>query len=339
MKHVVVSEDLREFEIHPPKLLNKYLSIVEEEIKNLVKKWDLKSTVCPGCKSKEKNIAFKKYGMSYAECKKCKTLYATPRPSEDEISDYYKTSESMDFWNQHFYKETILPRKRVIFRPRALWIVNLTEKYFTNPEHFIDVKAKYYEFIEELNSLNLFRDITLVDPLIDFKQYPGIKDGTKIVEQRVEHLQNKDLQANAISLFEVIDGISNPEQFIKKTKNLLTETGLLFITTSTISGFDMQTLWDHSKNIYPLDHINLFSTEGIRKLLNRCGFEIVELSTTGQLDLEIVKNTLKNNPDLEVSRFIRYLIENRDETTHRVFQDFLQRFNLSSHLRIAARKK
>jgi hypothetical protein len=33
------------------------------------------------------------------------------------------------------------------------------------------------------------------------------------------------------------------------------------------------------------------------------------------------------------------MLNNRDENTHRSFQEFLQYFKLSSHVRIAARKK
>ncbi len=73
-------------------------------------------------------------------------------------------------------------------------------------------------------------------------------------------------------------------------------------------------------------------------LFEKNGFEIVELSTPGQLDVELVKNSLKNDKNINLSRFMSYLIEKRDEYVHRSFQEFLQRNNLSSHVRIAARK-
>ena len=119
---------------------------------------------------------------------------------------------------------------------------------------------------------------------------------------------------------------------------MLIKNGLLFLTTSTISGFDLQLLWDKSKNIFPIDHMNLFPIEGITKLINDNEFKIIELSTPGQLDIEIVKNAIKQNKNIDVPRFISYFIENRDENDHRAFQDFLQMSRLSSHLRIVAQK-
>ena len=74
-------------------------------------------------------------------------------------------------------------------------------------------------------------------------------------------------------------------------------------------------------------------------MFKRNGFEIIELSTPGQLDVDLVKNAIKNNPNLKISRFVTYLLQKRDEDSHRSFQEFLQRYKLSSHVRIAAIKK
>jgi len=339
MKRVVISDDFKEFEIHPPELFDKYLEITEKELGSLLKKWDLFDINCPACDSQKKEIMFNKFGMEYAECKNCKTLFVTPRPSDENIQDYHKSSKAMSFWKEHFYKETVFDRKRIMFRPRALWVVNVTENYFNKPEWFIDVKSKYVEFIEEIRNLDLFENNIILDPLIDANRLPKREEGLEVVNKKIEVYSKEFASANAISALEVIDRMSNPEQFIKNARSMLVDDGLLFLTASAISGFDLQILWDRSKSIFPLDHINLFSIEGITKLLEKNGFEIIELSTPGQLDLEIVKNAMKTYSDLKLPRFISYLIEKRDENAHREFQDFLQRFNLSSHLRIAAQKK
>ena len=42
-------------------------------------------------------------------------------------------------------------------------------------------------------------------------------------------------------------------------------------------------------------------------------------------------------PDLKLPEFIEYLIKNRDAKTHNEFQQFLQKNNLSSHIRVIAR--
>lgn len=338
MKRVVLSENLKEFEIHPPKLFDKYRDITKNELQLYIKKWDLFDIDCPACNSKQKKIVFNKFGMNYAECKNCKTLYVTPRPSDNEISEYYRTSKAMSFWNDHFYKDTILDRKKIVFKSRALWIVSLTEKYFKKPKQFIDIKSKYHEFIGEINNFDIFQNKIILDPLININASTNGYKAIKVINQHIETVSSKGFNANAITAFEVIDRISNPRGLIQKTRSMLVEDGLLFLTMPTISGFDLQILWDHSKSIFPIDHMNLFSIEGIKELINNCGFKIIELSTPGQLDIEIVKNAMITHPDLKIPRFVSYLIENRDENAHRSFQDFLQMYGLSSHVRIASQK-
>jgi hypothetical protein len=338
MRRVVISEDFREFEIHPTDLFDKYLEITKNELQSYLKEWNLLEINCPACNSDQKKPAFNKFGMDYVECEKCKTLYVTPRPSDEDISLYYKNSKAMTFWKENFYKETLQSRERAIFRPRALWVVSLTEEFFKKPQQFIDVKFKYGGYIEEINKLDLFQNRIILDPTIKPPEFFNEQKGLEIIDKPIDTISDGEFNANTVSALEVIDRISNPRSFIEKVSTFLIDGGLLFSTTSTISGFDLQILWDRSKNIYPLDHLNLFSIEGINELFTNCGFEIIELSTPGQLDFEIVKNAIKADPNIELPRFISYLIEHRDENTHRAFQDFLQRFRLSSHTRIAARK-
>ena len=71
-----------------------------------------------------------------------------------------------------------------------------------------------------------------------------------------------EINANVVSTFGYIDRVFNPKEFLKNIKSILLENGLLFVTTSSISGFDLQVLWQNSKSIFPPDRINLFSIEG-----------------------------------------------------------------------------
>jgi len=73
--------------------------------------------------------------------------------------------------------------------------------------------------------------------------------------------------------------------------------------------------------------------------LTEAGFEVIELSTPGRVDVEIVRNVLKSNPDILMPEFIQYILKNRDERTWHSLQDFLQQNRLSSYVRVAARKK
>jgi len=65
---------------------------------------------------------------------------------------------------------------------------------------------------------------------------------------------------------------------------------------------------------------------------------LLELSTPGQLDVELVQHALQADPSISVPGFVRYLLHERDALAHADFQAFLQKHRLSSHVRVAAKK-
>lgn len=340
MRRVVVSDDYRELEIWPSESFDKYLEITEKEVERLlIEKGNLVDVPCPACDSNRRRKGFNKFGLEYVECMDCKTLYVSPRPSEENINRYFTESEATVFWHSHVVKETVKGRIGHLFRPRAVWVANLTEQYFEKPSVFVDINSMYNEFLEEIDKLDLFKNKIILNPAVDIAESIKEEKGFEVINKSIMSVDSNEINANAVTAFAVFDHVFNVEIFLKAVKSLLTDKGLLFFTTSTISGFDLQVLWNNSKTIFPLDKINLLSIEGIVKLLERCGFEIIELSTPGQLDVELVKNAMENNDKLQVPRFISYFLKNRDENAHRSFQEFLQQFKLSSHVRVAARRK
>lgn len=340
MRRVVMSDDYRELEIWPSKSFDRFLEITKKQVKRLlIDKGNLIDVSCPACNSDKKKTGFNRFGLEYVECMDCKTLYISPRPIEEDINRYFIDSKAIEFWRSHVVKQTLKGRITHLFSPRALWVANLTEQYFKNPVVFVDINSRYNEFLEEIDKLNLFKNKIILEPEVDIAESLNEERGFKLINKFIASVYPNEINANAATAFAVIDRVFNPEEFLKAVKSLLVDGGLLFFTASTISGFDLQVLWEDSKTIFPPDHINLLSIEGIVKLLERCGFEIIELSTPGQLDVELVKNAMRNNDKLEVPRFVSYFLNNRDENAHRSFQEFLQQFKLSSHVRVAARRK
>jgi hypothetical protein len=80
------------------------------------------------------------------------------------------------------------------------------------------------------------------------------------------------------------------------------------------------------------------SVEGVEKLLTRNGFEMEELSTPGELDVDIVLNSIGENKEIELPRFIRQIVHSSNEELKKNFQKFLKENRLSSHIRAIARR-
>lgn len=341
MKNVVFTDTGRQIEFRPNTIFEKYLKLTESDIKKEFKdRKKLTASSCPACKSTKNKKAFVKIGFQYVECQNCRTVYMNPHPNDRDIKEHFLSSPSAHFWQGTFLRATMDKRKEKIYYPRLQWIVDMAEEYLSGPKNIADFNSRSVDYIAYLLSSEYFDNRIIINPYFSIDDIKDEELRSNVLE--AFNLRKMLADKNLISIataFEVLDCTSDVDALMKTMKSVLCDGGLCFITTISISGFDLQTLWENSKSIFPLDRINAFSQEGLKLLFKRHGFEMLEYSTPGVLDLDIVENELKKNPKLQVPRFLKSVLESNDEQLKQDFQNFLQSNKLSSFVRIVARKK
>ena len=330
---------MKESEIRPQDLFNRYLELARRDAETFLQfKDEFVAVNCPACDSTTQLPGVEKLGYSYVLCGECGTLYLSPRPPANRLEAYYRDAESVKFWSTHFYKQTIEARREKMFRPRAQLVGELaTRLALVAPDVFVDVGAGYGIFLEEVARLGAFRTVTGIEPNPEMAKICR-KRGFEITEKPAEAIVAGDIQADFAASFEVLEHVFDPLNFISAIRRLLKPKGIVVLTTLTVSGFDIQVLWEHSKSIYPPHHINLISVEGMERLIDRAGLRLVELSTPGQLDVDIVMNAAKENPTLALPRFVGSLLRAGNQNVRQEFQRFLSQNRLSSHIRVVAEK-
>ncbi|MDA0747516.1 MAG: class I SAM-dependent methyltransferase [bacterium] len=330
---------MKEAEIRPQDLFKQYLALAREDAETFFDFGRFVNVACPACGSVPSRPAFEKYGFQYVVCDHCGSLYNSPRPTPEMFEDYYKKGKAVEFWGSDFYRVTAESRREKMFRPRAELIAQLVKDQGGAARGtFLDIGSGYGIFGEEMRRLGCFEQVVGVEPS------PGLAEicrgkGFEVIEKYAEDLSAEDADCRVAAAFEVLEHVFDPYTFLSGVRRVLKENGLLVFTTLTISGFDLQVLWQESNSIHPPHHINLLSVEGLQAVVERSGFELVELSTPGKLDIDIVSNALKDNPDLQLPGFVSYLLHHRGEKTRTEFQQFLQNHCLSSHVRVIARKR
>ena len=138
-------------------------------------------------------------------------------------------------------------------------------------------------------------------------------------------------------LLESLDRVDDPVALLHAVHQRLVPGGLLFVTALVASGFDMAVLGLRNLYLYPPDRTNCFTLQGLQSVLERAGFGLLEVSTPGVLDLEIVQAHRRQDPALALSAFEEQLLA-VDQETREAFQAFLQQQRLSSFARLVARK-
>jgi SAM-dependent methyltransferase len=329
---------MKEFEIRPRELFDAYLELSRRDGEIFFSDVDRFVAIpCPACQSERGGEAFRKHGFPYRQCETCGTLYVSPRPTAEMIDRFYRESASSKFWAERFFPETAPARRARIFRPRAVMIRDLLDRYgIPSPRVLLDIGSGYGLFLEEM------RDVGGLEQLIGIEPNPHLARATRekgfpVIERAVEEVAAGQVRAAVAVSFEVFEHLFDPGAFLRHIRGLLLTDGLLIFTTLTVSGFDLQVLWDRSKSISPPHHLNFLTTEGLEILVRRSGFTPVTIATPGELDVDIVRNMLEEDPALPLPRFFHTLLDRRGPEAWAAFQRFLQEHRLSSHVRVVAR--
>ena len=114
--------------------------------------------------------------------------------------------------------------------------------------------------------------------------------------------------------------------------------GILVLTCPNFEGFDTLVLKELSDTI-DHEHLNYFNPRSISLLLRKIGFEIIEISTPGKLDAELVrKKALNKKINLDNQLFLKTILIDEWERLGAKFQNFISENLLSSHLWIVSQK-
>jgi hypothetical protein len=249
----------------------------------------------------------------------------------DDLDGFYASSEAIQYWNLTIAQDTAPARRQFILSPRATWVLDTAGIHGQDQGACVDFYTKYPAYIEELAANAAFSKIMTRKPAVDLTKWYNA--GT------LEEVVSVDaMSVSVITAFEVLERLFDPFSFLNHLNEILLPGGLAFITTLSISGFDFRLLGGRARNLLPPTHLTLLSYEGIQFLVERSGFELLELSTPGRLDVALVLDALKRNPEMKLPPVIDAILLRRPEQVHEAFQDFLQRANLSSHVWVVAMK-
>lgn len=295
------------------------------------------SVSCPACGAEDTTDFGIKDEIKYVVCNQCETVYTNPRPSQSLIHEFYVTSKSYAYWNDFIYPTTECIRREKIIRPRIQFLLHVLKKHkYLSNGVFIEVGAGFGSFCEELKSLKLFSRIIAIEPFPKYAESCRNKQ-LEVIQLPIEKINERGI-ADVIASFEVIEHLFNPVSFIENCYRLLKPNGLLYLSCPNIKGFDISILHLLSTTIGE-GHYNYYHPKSISLLLERLGFEVIEIATPGNLDCGLVRNlVLDGTVDLKNQPFLQEVLINRWAELGQPFQTFLADNKLSSHMVILCRK-
>ncbi len=333
MKTVVLTNDLAPSDIIGSKLYEQYVKLLEKDIKTYF--FDPKTLVdvpCTGDKNGQGVNIFEKFGLMYQKSTTCQSCYVNPRPKAELLEQFYAESKACQFWREETFK---LPDARLYYLcgSRAQWVMECVDEYLSGPLTALDYETKYPNLITHLNVERAFNNMIVFKPKL--YEHIHLLPNDVVIAKECKDVTD---QVDVVTAFETIERMFDPNVLFSDASQFCRQGGLLLFTTASCTGLEYQVLGKDAPNLNPINRMNLLSIEALTDHVEKAGFEILELSTPGRLDVDIVKQVLVKNKDLKADSFWRYIFESRGEKTWQGLQNFLQENRLSSHVRIAARK-
>jgi len=134
--------------------------------------------------------------------------------------------------------------------------------------------------------------------------------------------------------FELFEHLHDPASFFVHLNSIMNPGDLFLFTTLSGTGVDIQVLWEHSKSVSPPHHLNFLNPNSVPLLLERCGFETLEITTPGKLDIDIMMNSREHVK----YRFWQTFLDTASESDIDQWQQIVTDTGWSSHMMTVCRK-
>ena len=333
-----MSGRFQENDIRPAEFATRQQAAMRADIDYLLSfQQEFVAVPCPACAERCPELEFEKYALTYQRCLNCRSLYISPRPRPDHLELFYQNTQNYAFWNQYIFPASEVARRERIFRPRAARVREICERLRVTPERLVEVGAAFGTFCEEIAKLGFVQEIIAVEPTPDLAQTCRDK-GLNIIEQPIEKVALPDESLDVVCAFEVLEHLFSPADFLHKLHRLLKPGGLVVLTNPSCDGLDVVVSPQHSSTV-DAEHLNYLNPSSMAVLFRRTGFELLEVTTPGQLDVELVRKMfLEQQLKRPDHPFLYQVLVDHWESSGARFQSFLAENLLSSHMWTVARK-
>lgn len=237
------------------------------------------------------------------------------------------------------------------------------ESYFNKPDDqeygYVDydrdkepLRKLFIRYIEKFESLTSGRRILDVGAatgyFLDLAKARGWQTfGTEISDYAAKEAQSRGHKMivaplteitgekyDVITMWDVLEHVSNPVEYVRAAKNLLSDNGVLAINTVDTSSLWARMMKGKWHLVVPPEHISFLSKQNLRELLEREGYEVLSIKKPSKLfSLPYIFNTLYHWQGLGIWRhFARF-------TDRPLFRWIFLPTNLMDNIFVIARKK
>jgi 2-polyprenyl-3-methyl-5-hydroxy-6-metoxy-1,4-benzoquinol methylase len=272
---------------------------------------------CPVCRANKFNVLFVKDGFKHVKCM-CGFIFVNPT-AKDEYRDI--------FLKDHLWTKVLLsPEQELIDTNKFKYGLELIEGHIDKKGFLADIGAGSGLF------LKIARNAGWKVSGVEFS-LKGVKSIKKLGIEVFDRPMSSGIYApdsiDIVTIWEVLEHINNPNEFIAQIRNILKPNGFLFVCVPNINSFVTRILHEKAHTFGGNSHVNFFSIETLSKFLKKNGFEMLKADTVIS-EISTIKNYISYEDPYSgcAEPMLNFLTP-----------EFLYNYNLGSRIFMLAKKK
>jgi 2-polyprenyl-3-methyl-5-hydroxy-6-metoxy-1,4-benzoquinol methylase len=237
----------------------------------------LRPRACPTCGSADARHELDKDHMRIVRCTACDLVYVSPTFDDEHYKAVYASQEYQDIVRDlgiksHDYRVQRFGRERIaLMRPHLA----------TERPRYLDVGCSTGFVVEAARDAGWDASGVDLNPsAIAF----GRERGLDLRSVALEDAGIAPESLDAISLFDVLEHLTDPVTVLASCARLLRRGGIVFLYVPNYDSASRLLMGKNAHFIWPTHHLNYYTPITIRDLMTRQGLETVYVATEG-LDL------------------------------------------------------
>jgi hypothetical protein len=235
---------------------------------------------CPVCKCITTELYVTVFDYPYEICKSCGHIFSATPPKKDAVNNLYNSDSELKSIQSKIYLNDDLFLKRVeaVARPKIEFMTDImTEMHQSRNGKWIDIGSGGGEVL--LAAANFgWEDLGIESDLeeCNFSKSKGLKVINEYLsgDSFASLLQG----AQVVSLFNVLEHIPDPKQFLRNITNVLENVFVIFEVPRhpSLSSLSSELFPNMAcRHIYPPDHLHIFSEKSVSLMLEEAGLTLV----------------------------------------------------------------
>jgi SAM-dependent methyltransferase len=264
-----------------------------------------KKNVCAICGNEKAIFWYKKNsaidGRSYdiSKCDFCNSGFVYPPPTDEYLKEFYSgemnshggllVGNDLDaHYKSALQSEKEFPNSTI----DANRIASFAKKY-ANGKDFLDIGAGYGFFTRAAKSQG-FNCVAIEAGSNNCKIFElmnGFDPINSVLDDRFADANESSF--DVVLLSQVLEHIPNPLNAARQISRVLKKDGLCIIAVPHFGSLVSKFQGKNDMFITPPEHVNLFSTQGLCKLFERCGFSLIKTHTISRYDRNKLADKIK----------------------------------------------